>query len=375
MNRAAPREAGLLLPAVTSRRDGALDALRGLCIISMIIGHMAQGSLMWKVTHFGTVDAASGFMLMSGLVLGMVQRRVFARSGARFAAVKIVRRVVVIYVAHLSIVTTAVLMAAWRPGSHRALPDLARYNSAAEIAWHIVTLRLNPTYLDILPLYLIFMVLAVLATTALQRGHWQIVLALSIAAYCISQVTQGWAVLPRQEGVPGDFNWMAWQVLFFAALTVGWHWASLRERLHTRAVITAASVVALAAGVAAAALRAVATSSTNAAALTEIALDKGSLGLVRLILALAALLLLYRASTWLVGRSNVLSPLARLGRHSLDSFVILSLAVAIVPTVLGNGAGTMLAQTAALAVALLCWAWAVLRSRVAKPPHLVAAPA
>ena len=58
----------------TSRISG-LDRVRGLCVVSMVIGHFTGGSVLSKAIHVPLwVDGAMGFVLVSGIVLGIVRR-------------------------------------------------------------------------------------------------------------------------------------------------------------------------------------------------------------------------------------------------------------------------------------------------------------
>lgn len=40
---------------MTSGRDGGVDILRGICVLSMVIGHIAEGSTLWRVVHIAPV--------------------------------------------------------------------------------------------------------------------------------------------------------------------------------------------------------------------------------------------------------------------------------------------------------------------------------
>ncbi|MTA97652.1 MAG: hypothetical protein F2532_01820, partial [Actinobacteria bacterium] len=52
------------------KRDRALDVVRGICIISMVIRHMSYGSFLDTGIHAPFwIDGAFGFVFLSGLVL------------------------------------------------------------------------------------------------------------------------------------------------------------------------------------------------------------------------------------------------------------------------------------------------------------------
>src|SRR5690349_13574515 len=76
----APRRGGR-----ASRRDLALDLLRGWAIVMMIIGHIGPLSRLTMLTHFPVwLSASDPFFFISGTVIGMRGRALFER-GARGA--------------------------------------------------------------------------------------------------------------------------------------------------------------------------------------------------------------------------------------------------------------------------------------------------
>ncbi|NLG47179.1 OpgC domain-containing protein, partial [Gordonia sp. (in: high G+C Gram-positive bacteria)] len=69
-----------------SGRDLAIDATRGVAIWSMISLHFAAGTIVAAPTHeYPYVDGMSAFVLLSGLVLGIVYQRWVARLGFAYA--------------------------------------------------------------------------------------------------------------------------------------------------------------------------------------------------------------------------------------------------------------------------------------------------
>lgn len=346
-------------------RDEALDVLRSLCIALMIVSHAAHGSSLWKATYYPWVDAASGFVLVSGLVLGLVQRRVVGRGGVRPAVTRITRRVGVIYVAQIAIVFTAVLMASWRPEAHVALPQLAPYGSDAAVVLDVLTLQLSPVYLDVLPLYLVLMALAALAVPLMAAGRWREILAASAVAYVAGLVVPVSFALPHEEGLPGFFNLAAWQLLFLLALVAGWHWQEIRARVVARSTLVVAAGLLAGLTLAGAALKVLSTDGSAVDRAIEWAVEKGDFGPGRLLLSLAAFPLAYVLLSALVARlpARTCSNLAAIGRHSLDSFVILSLAIVVVPTVIDYSPSSLTAELVALGVIAAAWAWASARDR------------
>ena len=89
---AAPAQAG---------RHGDLDVLRGALLIFMAINHVPCAT--WKITRhpFGFVAAAEGFVLLAGLLIGLLYTRKYLRDGPRVTTPLLLRRAGKIYLAHL----------------------------------------------------------------------------------------------------------------------------------------------------------------------------------------------------------------------------------------------------------------------------------
>ncbi|NRP17072.1 hypothetical protein LPJGGPFB_00289 [Ensifer adhaerens] len=96
---------------VPKERDTRLDVLRALCLLTIFVNHV-PGQYLEYLTHknYGFSDSAEAFVLISGLSVGLAYGGKFV-SGARLAlALKIWRRALALYVAHImtSIVTLAI---------------------------------------------------------------------------------------------------------------------------------------------------------------------------------------------------------------------------------------------------------------------------
>jgi hypothetical protein len=98
--------------------------------------------------------------------------------------------------------------------------------------------------------------------------------------------------------------------------------------------------------------------------------DKYNIGPGRIIFGVAAMILAYWMTTWLIDRqflTPVVSFLQTLGARSLDSFVILCLAVIIIPAVAPYSRGGVWGNFVSLIVITLCWAWARFRASTRWP--------
>lgn len=234
-----------------STRDVSLDVLRGCFVVAMVMAHLACcSSPVYVLTHpLVWVDAALGFVALSGLVLGMVQRRLHERGTGPVAAARVVwRRALLLYGAHLVLLSVGYALRA-ATGQPRFLVDPA---TAYDGGWPELLLRSalllhTDVHLDILPLYVVLLLLVPLAVLALRRGRAALLLAGSAVLWAATLALGSPAGLP---GAAGGFGWTAWQLPFTAALVLGWHRAAVVAALAParRPLLAVAAVVTVAVG-------------------------------------------------------------------------------------------------------------------------------
>src|SRR5919199_2794492 len=96
----APTEA-----AAERGRDLRIDFLRGLCVIGMIVDHVAGPSWLYAITggnHFYT-SAAEGFVFVSGLVAGRAYTRFIDRQGLAYGLSRLLNRAGQLYLLALGL--------------------------------------------------------------------------------------------------------------------------------------------------------------------------------------------------------------------------------------------------------------------------------
>ena len=225
-------------PPRTPSRDLRIDWLRGLAMICVIVDHSKRSSLLswFSYERLWVVTAAEVFVLLSGIVLGMVYGRRLLRDGVLAVTRRLLRRALVLYVAFIA-VTVSILglafigvdvsaVATWDPTAMTWFLD-PRTMTAAN--WRdLALLRFGPWPFEIIALYVCLVLVAVPSLMALRIAGWRVLLATSWAAY-------GWYCLsPR--GITGaefenTFPVLAWQLLFVHGITIGYH----RDRLQALA--------------------------------------------------------------------------------------------------------------------------------------------
>ena len=212
-------------------RDRAIDVLRGLCIVSMTTAHLAAGSWPWQVFHLGTfVDGAVGFVFLSGLV-----RRHDPTPGDRprrpaGGAAKVVAAHGVDLLRPTRAVPAGVRPVAVDPARESTYPSVDALGGPLPAALASLSLRFSPHFTSILSLYVVLLLLAVAAVVGLRFRRRPGGRRGSVLLYIAGYLWPAPFTFSVQPGVPGPVNWATWQLLFMAALVVGWHWHGARVR-------------------------------------------------------------------------------------------------------------------------------------------------
>lgn len=357
-------------PQAFGGRDLAIDATRGVAIWSMISLHFAAGTIAASPTHlFPYVDGMSAFVLLSGLVLGIVYQRWIGRFGLGYAYRRIGKRLVVLYLCQLTISLAAVAASyAVDARTFRHLAFLPPGPSLETKLWWAASMRYLPSGGNILLLYLILMGLAALLLPLLARRLWPVVLVASLALFATTVIWPtgthgtGPTTIESFPGGPPIQNWAAWQVLFIPAIVIGWKWTDWQIPERIDRLLLPLIVVTLLVGVTVDDL----VMSEDLRPHLVLLIDKVDLGPVRAILAFLAVTCVYgvfrAVLRWL--RRDLLRPLVATGARSLDSYVLQALCLLAVPIlVVDRPWKPSLAIAIAVAVFAACWVWADLRTR------------
>ena len=206
-------------------RDLRLDLLRGYLIFAMLVDHIAGGSWLHAVTGGDrfVVSAAEGFMLISGLVMGMVYQKVIRRDGLCAALRKVLLRAVKLYILHVAL-TLGFATASNLAGAFWSAPVEDR----AAFVVGVLTLRETYYLTDIVHLYTMLVLSAPVALLLLARGRGSLVLLASGLLWAVyQQFPYELASITANVAFPAA----AWQVFFFGGLVLGYHrgrvWALL----------------------------------------------------------------------------------------------------------------------------------------------------
>ncbi len=361
-------DAGITTPRLP--RDHALDVVRGLCIVSMCTAHLAVGSWPYEVAHAAVwVDGAVGFVMLSGVVVGMVQRSTIDRAGLAAGQVKLLRRAGVIYAANLALCLLAFAVVVVDPSRVGPYPSVDSVGGVLPATVATLTLQINPHYTSILSLYVVLLLLTTGAVVALERRRVPVLVGASVALYIAGRMWPDVFTFPVQPGIPGAVNWASWQLMFAGAVLIGWYWRAspVRWALSSRWLLGGAFALVAVGAAIGWAVRLGGAVPWRAA--VDWLLTEGTLGPGTILLAFAAVLVAYRVCRVLVRVAGpVVSPIGRIGRRSLDCYLILSVVVILAPSVYRYSPTGLLAVAVTLGVLLVMFGWCLLRDGLDSRP-------
>ena len=215
-------------------RLNELDALRGLMLVLMTLTHLPTRLSSPLGQPFGYVSAAEGFVLLSAYMAGLVYGHTAQKHGIDAMASAFWRRAFKVYACHLAIllflftVIAFVGMTVMQDAAKNLMSFYLDYPGRALLAG--AALLYKPPLLDILPMYVLFMLASPwLMGYGLRRG-WGGVMGLSIGLWVLAQFGLGqWVYdstlsaaggkLPFNE--TGAFAVFAWQFLWVMGLWMG----------------------------------------------------------------------------------------------------------------------------------------------------------
>lgn len=225
-----------------SRRLWELDALRGLMLVLMTVTHLPTRFSNPLGQPFGYVSAAEGFVLLSAYMAGMVYTARERRDGEAVMREAFLRRAGKIYLCQAALLLflfTVVALIGVVARQDAIINMISFYFEQPLTAFFSgLLLVYSPPLLDILPLYIVFMVVSpLLLLHGLQHG-WGGLLWISVLLWVLAQFDLGRAVydgvvaltgLPVPFPQTGAFEIFGWQFLWVMGLWMGSTRAATRE--------------------------------------------------------------------------------------------------------------------------------------------------
>jgi hypothetical protein len=322
-----------------------LDAVRGLMLVWITLTHLPTIASTYVNQPFGFVSAAEGFIFLSALFTGRIYYRMAQHDGYRPMTLKLWSRTLRLYGYHALLLAFAFLVAVPiaargnRPGLHNLL-DFYFIVGAKQSITEAALLIYRPPLLDILPMYIIFLVFTSAALLLSRRVGWKPILLAALVVWMFAQFGFRQSehafmskIVPTHIPLNemGSFDLWAWQFLWIAGIWLGVRWGQGDlpiEKWAKRAAIPAV-LIALP-------LFALRRALEHGLQLGpyEFLFDKWHLGPIRLMnfIAVAALLIVAQS----VLQPLAVRPLVLMGQSSLQVFCVHLLFCFAGLTLLGN---------------------------------------
>ncbi|CAN7544158.1 OpgC domain-containing protein [Rhizobium sp. LjRoot30] len=218
------------------KRFDVIDGMRGYFLVFMLINHLIFVGGYWlvEVNHrqFAFVEDAQGFVFLSGLLIGMVYARKMVKQGYAAGRDLIWARAFELY--RYAMGTVIVILAAQMilPNAYRIWNNWLAYSHFDDPLRLslIASFFFQPTFMDILPQYIVYMIFAPAAVWFCLKGRWGSVAVVSLIVWIAGQlglqrlVTEpinAWMLKTDGEAIRSSFNLLGWQIVFFAGLIIG----------------------------------------------------------------------------------------------------------------------------------------------------------
>ncbi len=210
-----------------------LDILRGFLLLWMTLTHLPTKASIVSNQTFGFVSGAEGFIFLAGFMIGQLEHRIERTRGHGATVRDLFRRTGRVYAYHAALLVIAfTLVAEFGVRYHRmALQNLMSFYLAHPVPAIIAAslLEYRPSLLDILPMYVIFLLLTLLARRVAARWGWDPVVYTSFVIWAAAQFgLRAWLYrhvnlfgLNVPENSTGAFDMYAWQLLWIVGLALG----------------------------------------------------------------------------------------------------------------------------------------------------------
>jgi hypothetical protein len=317
-------------PAATER-DLRLDLFRGVALWLIFLDHIPENVVNWfTIRNYGFSDATEIFIFISGYTAAFVYGRAMRERGYLIASARILRRAWQIYVAHIFLFTIfmaeiAYVAATFDNPLYAEEMNILDFLKQPDVTiFQALLLKFKPVNMDVLPLYI---VLLLLFPPALAMLMWQPAFALAASALLyVLTWTFDWNLPAYPNGV-WFFNPFAWQLLFvFGA------WCALGGAKRLAPVLQSRAILAIAIAYLAFAFVIALTWYVEPLGrlvpnwLSEwmYPIDKTNLDVLRFahFLALAAVTVHFVPRDWPGLKWPILQPAIRCGQHSLEIFCL-----------------------------------------------------
>lgn len=246
--------------AIAGARDLRIDFMRGIALVMMVVAHTEVMSVfnIFSWERFGLTTGAEGFVILSGFMLGMLNRARLQKVVLLTVSWGLYLRAWKIYRVNIIIIVSFILLA-YIP--HINLFEVTHFTDRfSDESWSlypvtpqiketwfniILYLQIGPHQTQILGLYIFLLLLSPLFLGMLQKGNVWWLLGASLLVYGL---WQRWPLRLTPSEFEFAFPLLAWQFIFVLGMASGWYKAELISFARTPAgkvVVVALVIVAL----------------------------------------------------------------------------------------------------------------------------------
>lgn len=218
------------------KRFEIIDGMRGYFLVFMLINHLVFTGGYWlvEINHrqLAFVEDAQGFVFLSGLLVGLVYAKKMMRSGYSAGHWKVWGRALELYRYAMGVIIAILIARLVLPHAHDAwwnwLGDTSLADPSRMLA--VATFVFQPTFMDILPQYIVYMLFSPVVIRLCLQGKWGYVIVGSLMVWTAGQlglhrvVTEPLNALAMgsdDQGIRASFNLLGWQIVFFSGLVAG----------------------------------------------------------------------------------------------------------------------------------------------------------
>ena len=325
------RKAESLPPSPPGQRDLRLDLFRGLALWLIFLDHIPTNIVSWlTIRNYGFSDATEIFIFISGYTAAFVYGKAMNERGFLVSGARILRRAWQIYVAHIFLFAIYMAEIAYVASSFEnplyaeemGVLDFLKQPDVTIV--QALLLKFKPVNMDVLPLYIVLLLLFPPTLWMLLRRP-TLALGASVVLYAASWEFE-WNLAAYPDGT-WYFNPFAWQLLFvFGAWCAMGGAKQLSGVLHSRITLAVAIAYLVFAFVIAMTWHIPVLGQFVPERLSSLIypIDKTNLDVLRFahFLALGTVIVWFVPRDWAGLQSPIFLPAIWCGQHSLEIFCL-----------------------------------------------------
>lgn len=211
----------------TIHRDLRIDFFRGLALLIILVNHIefithVSWFSSYNLHAIGPADAFDVFIFLSGYVFGIVYTKAWALHGYWGCQLKAFRRAWQLHIAHFGMYLFTLAAFFFLSLERTSIQGLMQFNEAlsAPLSMSVKAFVLiyQPLVIDILPLYIVILLIMPSLLCLMLNNKAYIAVVLSYLAYAATQL---FPLFPLGSGGTGwIFNPISWQFLFTIAMAL-----------------------------------------------------------------------------------------------------------------------------------------------------------